>query len=157
MNTAEQFLNIIKKASLEAVENSTPANIILGVVETEKPLSIRIDQKIVLTEEFLILARDVTEYTYDMTVNHTTEIALNVETSHSHTYKGETELDEPGTHNHIYSGITDPVSFGNLSHRHGYVGRWTYIVHNQLLTGEKVILMRFAGGQKYVVLDRVGE
>ena len=53
MNTAEQFLNIIKKASLEAVENSTPVNIILGVVETEKPLSIRIDQKIVLTEEFL--------------------------------------------------------------------------------------------------------
>ncbi len=31
------------------------------------------------------------------------------------------------------------------------------IVHNKLKAGEKVILSRLQGGQKFVVLDRIGE
>ncbi len=155
MNTAEQFLNTIKKAALEAVKNSMPANIVLGVVESQNPLSIRIDQKIVLTEEFLLLSRNVTEYQYDMSVNHSTDFALNAVSSHNHSYAGVTDIEQE--HNHNYSGITDAASIGNLYHNHAYTGRWTYIVHNQLLQGEKVILFQLAGGQKYIVLDRLGE
>lgn len=33
--------------------------------------------------------------------------------------------------------------------------RWKYTVHNNLKNGEKVILLRQQGGQKYIVLDKV--
>ena len=45
----------------------------LGVVETINPLTIRIDQKELLTEEFLILTDLVRDFDVDITVNHTTE------------------------------------------------------------------------------------
>lgn len=39
-------------------------------------------------------------------------------------------------------------------HIHAYKGKKTFKVHLALKTGEKVILLRCDGGQKYVVLDR---
>ena len=45
----------------------------LGVVETINPLTIRIDQKELLTEEFLILTDLVRDFDVDITVNHITE------------------------------------------------------------------------------------
>jgi len=40
-------------------------------------------------------------------------------------------------------------------HTHGYTGTKTFTVNNALQQGEKVILFRVQGGQKYLVLDRV--
>lgn len=31
------------------------------------------------------------------------------------------------------------------------------IIHNNLVVGEKVIMMQASGGQKYVVIDRIGK
>lgn len=42
-------------------------------------------------------------------------------------------------------------------HKHEIKGKKMLIVHNKLKAGEKVILARIQGGQKFVVLDRVGE
>lgn len=39
-------------------------------------------------------------------------------------------------------------------HIHGYQGVKTFTVNLGLAVGEKVILMRIQGGQKYIVLDR---
>lgn len=40
-------------------------------------------------------------------------------------------------------------------HTHGYVGRKVFRVNNALVEGEKVILIKVMGGQKYVILDKV--
>ena len=40
------------------------------------------------------------------------------------------------------------------SHNHDYTGRKSYLVHNQLVVGDKVILLRESGGQRYIALDR---
>lgn len=40
-------------------------------------------------------------------------------------------------------------------HSHQVTGKKTITVHNGLKIGEKVIMMRVQGGQKYVILDRV--
>jgi hypothetical protein len=37
------------------------------------------------------------------------------------------------------------------------VDRRTVTVHNGLKTGEEVILMQLSGGQKYIVIDRIGK
>ena len=41
------------------------------------------------------------------------------------------------------------------SHSHAITGRKPIRVHNALKSGEKVILIRMAGGQKYLIIDRV--
>lgn len=158
---ANDFVAIIKKTALDAVDSIKPCDIFFGNVVSITPLKITTDQKLTLGENQLILARNVTDYKFDMTVDHSTEEALSGSFSHAHSYSGETdntlctaEAQEP--HKHKYSGVTDTVSMSNLTHTHGYVGRKTYLVHNALVKGDKVILLRMSGGQRFLVIDRVG-
>ncbi|MBP3410485.1 MAG: DUF2577 domain-containing protein [Clostridia bacterium] len=44
---------------------------------------------------------------------------------------------------------------GDPAHVHGLEGRRTLRLMGGLKNGEKVILLRMSGGQKYIVLDRV--
>ena len=37
---------------------------------------------------------------------------------------------------------------------HEYKGRKKYLVHNQLVMGDKVIMLKETGGQRYIALDR---
>ncbi len=41
-------------------------------------------------------------------------------------------------------------------HTHGITGKKKLKVHNSLAKGDEVVLLRQQGGQKYIVLDRVG-
>lgn len=97
----------------------------LGVVETINPLTIRIDQKELLTEEFLILTDLVRDFDVDITVNHITENK---------------------------SGGSGDALFE--SHNHTYSGRKRITVHNGLSVGESVILIQQSGGQEFIVLSR---
>ena len=73
MFNADDLLKLIKKSAVEAVNASNPANVLFGKVISEKPLKIKVDQKLILTSAQLVLSRNVTDYTVEMTVNHTTE------------------------------------------------------------------------------------
>lgn len=121
-----EFLNIVKKAGVDAVESNKPVNILYGNVISSSPLEIKIEQKLTLGTKQLVLSRNVTDYYVDMTVNHLTENK---------------------------SGGSGDAEFS--SHNHGYVGTKTFLVHKSLNVGEKVVLLRMQGGQKYLVLDRV--
>lgn len=48
---------------------------------------------------------------------------------------------------------------GNLdtTHKHAIRGRKKLLIHNGLQKGEWVLLLRFPGGKKYLVLDRLSE
>lgn len=121
------LLQAIKAAAVDAVNASKPANVLFGIVTKESPLEITVEQKMVLTEAFLILSRNVTDFYLDMTVDHLTEKA---------------------------AGGGGHASYA--SHNHGYVGRKTFLVHKKLTEGEAVILIACPGGQKFVVWDRIG-
>ena len=122
-----ELANIIKQIANNSVTANKPATVKFGVVMQESPLKIKVDQKLILTEEFLVLTRNVTDYEFDMTVNHTTE--------------------------KMQKGGKNPAV---ATHKHMYKGRKTFLVHNKLLKGENVVLLGVQGGQTYVVLDRVG-
>lgn len=124
---SKNLLQLLKQISDEATAAGQPSNIVFGEVTKESPLEITVDQKLVLTSEFLVLARNVTEYEFEMTVDHITEQAVG------------------GTGHAMYA-----------SHDHMYKGRKKFLVHNNLLVGEKVIMAVVQGGQKYIVLDRIG-
>ena len=127
----------MKKAAVDAVNASKPAMIFFGTVTNASPLEINVEQKMTLTIEQLILSRNVTEHEIEMTVSHLTEL----EAAHTHavqdTYTG--------------GGSSSPTS-----HLHAYTGRKKFKVHNGLVKGDVVILIRMQGGQKFIVIDRLG-
>lgn len=135
MLDSNDLIKIIKKMVLETVDNTKPCNYAFGEVIEIDPLKINVEQKFELTQEMLILARGVTEYTIDITIDwedeeNITGIKISQEADHTH------EIEDN-------------------KHKHKIEGRKEIIVHSALEVGEKVILVRQQGGQKYLVLDRV--
>lgn len=128
MFNADDLLKLIKKTAMDAMNASKPANMVFGKVISISPLKIQVDQKLILTSAQLILSRNVTDYTLSVTMNHNTENA---------------------------SGGSGDSSFA--SHKHEIKGTKTITVHNGLIVGEKVIMMQVSGGQKYIVIDRIGK
>ena len=135
MFDSNDLVKLIKKAAVEAVKASSPANMIFGKVISEVPLKIKVDQKLILTSAQLVLSRNVTDYEIEM------EPSLN-EAPYFH----ETEEMSGGSGDALFA-----------AHKHKYQGRKKFLVYNALKNGEEVILMQIAGGQKYIVIDRIGK
>jgi len=94
------MLALIKKAAADAVEASNPVGIYYGVIKTASPLEVEVDQRFILTSEFL----ELTEATKELRIPQ---------------------------------------------------GTGEYILRRKLQEGDRVILVRIQGGQKYIILDRV--
>ena len=103
-----------------------------GTVTSEAPLKIQVDQKKTLTEAQLILTDSVRDYAVELS-----------------TMAGASEAPH---FTEDESGGSGDAAFA--PHRHKYQGKKKWKVHNALKKGEKVILLRCDGGQKYIVLDR---
>lgn len=126
MLDANDLLNIVKKAAVEAVNASQPSDFCFGKVTSAKPLKILVEQKMTLGAAQLVLTRNVTDFKTKVTVDWTT-----------------------GTK----SGGSGESSFA--SHTHDISGKKEMTIHNALQVGDEVILLKKKGGQKYLVLDRV--
>lgn len=114
------------KIALDAMNNSMPSAILFGTVVSASPLKINIEQKMTLDSSDLVLTSLVSTFNVDMSMEHRTEST---------------------------SGGSGDASFA--SHNHEYKGKKQFTVHLGLSKGEKVILLRVQGGQKFIVLDRV--
>ena len=108
---------------------SKPVEICFGKVTSASPLKILVEQKMTLGKEQLILTRNVTDF--------------------------KTSITGGNIQNYYYTGSnlsgSAPVS---PSHVHA-MGKLQITVHNGLVVGDEVILLRQQGGQKYVVVDRI--
>ena len=137
MPDAVELMKTIKRAAVDAVNASKPVEVCFGKVTSASPLKILVEQKMTLGAAQLVLCRNVTEHIIEMTVDHYTEN----ETEHTHavqdTYTG--------------GGSSSPTK-----HLHAYRGRKKFTVHNGLVVGDEVVLLRQQGGQKYIVVDRIG-
>jgi Protein of unknown function (DUF2577) len=94
------MLALIKQAATEAVAASNPVGIFYGTIKKAMPIEVEVDQRFILTQEFL----ELTEATEELKVPH---------------------------------------------------GDGYYIIRRKLEEGDRVVLLRIQGGQKYVILDRV--
>ena len=122
----EKLMQIMKQSAVDAVNAAKPAKICFGTVVSASPLAINVEQKLTLYSEQLALAREVTDYVTEITVDW------------------ETEDEEGGSGEEAFA-----------KHKHGIKGRKSVIVHNGLKVGDSVVLMRIQGGQKYLVVDRI--
>lgn len=116
----------IQQAILHGVDGMKMSDYILGTVETESPVSIRVSQRDLITEQYLIFTDATRDYDVDIEVNHTTENR---------------------------AGGGGDAEFA--SHNHDYKGRKKIHVYNGLHAGEVVILVRQQGAQQYCVLSRI--
>lgn len=121
------FLSLLKRAAIEAVEAGKPVKVMFGEVKAINPLQIMVEQKLPLTEEFLILTEAVKDHEHEITV-------VDWQTENA-------------------SGGGGDSAFA--AHNHQIVGRKKIIIHNALQVDEKVLLLAMQGGQKFIVVDRV--
>lgn len=73
MPDLDEFMKTIKRAALDAVKASKPAEICFGKVTSASPLKILVEQKLPLGEGQLILTRNVTDFVTEVTVDWATE------------------------------------------------------------------------------------
>ena len=118
MGDITALTKLIKQIAVDVMRTEKPAEICFGKVISDKPLKISVEQKMTLGEAQLVLCRNVTEHTVEMTVDHFTK--------------------------------------NEAGHFHAYKGRKQFTVHNGLVVGDEVLLLRQQGGQKYIVVDRLG-
>lgn len=131
MPDAVELMKTIKRTALDAVKASKPVEVCFGKVTSASPLKILVEQKLPLGEGQLILTRNVTNF--------------------------KTYITGGNVKNYYYTGSdtdggTAPVV---PSHVHA-IGKVQITVHNGLVVGNEVILIRQQGGQKYIVVDRIG-
>lgn len=109
MFDTNDLLRLIKSTAVEAVNASKPADAVFGTVLSLSPMTIQVEQKLVLSQNQLVMTRTVRGYT----------------TGNRSGGSGEASF---ASHNHTVSGLQ---------------------------VGDKVVLLQVAGGQQYVVLDKV--
>lgn len=166
MSNYTELLEIIKKASKEAMEASNPAGILFGTVTNIGPLEINVEQKMTLSQEFFVLTKNVVDYTVDVTMNWNTE-TRSLNANHTHSVNGDISVNSKATmdpnpenanitiENEVNSNISIEQRNINLSHNHTISGTKSLTIHNSLKVGDKVILIQVQGGQRYIVLDKV--
>lgn len=128
---ANELVETLKRAAVEAMEAKKPVNVYFGEVVSAAPLKINVEQKMMLGEKQLILSRNVTNF--------------------------KTSITGGNIKNYYYTGSTTDSGTAPVSPSHVHaVGKIEITVHNGLVVGDEVILIRQQEGQKFIVLDRIG-
>lgn len=130
MNGAE-ILNDIKIAALEAVSAACPCEIKYGTVTSVKPLLVRLEQRVTLSGEMIILPKKFTDHRVKISGGNVCDFYFS---------SGENSSTEPVDPPHVHA-----------------VGEMEITVYGGLNIGDKLILIRQQGGQKYLIFDLIGE
>ena len=67
------LLDAMKMAGMGAVDNAGPVRVMFGVVASAAPLSVRVDQKLILPEQALILTDAVRDHEKSITISGITD------------------------------------------------------------------------------------
>lgn len=138
---ATGLLDLIKRAALDAVDQSKPVNFCFGTVTGVDPVVIQITPTLTISEKAgqVTIPRQCTDYETSITL---------MSPSESGELPWQTELAED-------LSAPNPLAFS--SHKHDITGKHRVTIHNKLKVNDKVILARQQGGQHYFVIDKVGE
>lgn len=156
---------VIKKMAVGANDANAPTSVLFGTVTSINPLEITVEQKLKLTKEFLVLTKNVKDYTVDVSVDWGTE-SKSLNANHSHTLNGDISVSSNAEVNpnpdNIAVDIRNEVSNNigieqkniNLTHSHSITGKKTMTIYNGLKLNDNVILIQQQGGNNFVVLDK---
>jgi len=160
------LIEMIKKISQGTEEASAPCDLLFGVVTNVNPLEITVEQKLKLTQEFLILTKNVKDYVVDVSINWETN-DKNLSANHSHFVSGDIGVNSSATVspnlddveisiiNQVNNNIEVSEKMIDLTHSHTMNGKKKMTVYNALKNNDTVILMQKRGGQEFVVIDKI--
>ena len=169
MARGDKLIGVIKEVSKKANPSNKNADIVYGIVQSISPLTVLVDNRFSLTEEFLIFSPfchktefqlNIPSHKHNIDVeqmqinNHTHSVTVS---SKSHTHKIEDKTTEPAgngsqevTSTAAGSATLKPVancdSAGSILIN---VCLW-----GDLIEGEKLVMLRAFEGQSYLVLYR---
>nr|DAY63118.1 MAG TPA: Protein of unknown function (DUF2577) [Caudoviricetes sp.] len=156
---------IIKKMAVGANDANAPTSVLFGTVTSVNPLEITVEQKLKLTKEFLVLTKNVKDYTVDVSLDWETENKT-LNANHNHTLSGNLSITSTAQVNpnpdNIAVSINNEVTNNlnveqkniNLLHNHSISGTKKMTIHNGLKLNDNVILLQQQGGNNFVVLDK---
>ena len=116
---------------METVEAGKPCDYTIGTVVSENPLKVKISNSLTIDEDFIDLARSVTDY--EVEVSYTDNDTWNTQEK-----SGGGGYAEFASHNHEIK-----------------LSKGKFKFFNGLKTGEKVLMIQKMKGQKYTIIDRV--
>ena len=125
------LIDIMKRSALDAVEAGKPCDLRYGTVTSEKPLKVRVTNQFVIPEAMLIVPQYLTDYEIETTI-----------------------LPDYGWETVEKSGGAEEAAFE--SHTHDIKHNKKKIkIHGALKVGDKVAMIRQAGGQHFFIIDRL--
>lgn len=65
---SQGLIEALKQVSVDAVKAGNPTSVTYGTVESIEPLSVKIDNKLTLDEDFLVLTKNVQKYEVETVV-----------------------------------------------------------------------------------------
>lgn len=133
MSDVNELLGLIKRAGVEAIETGKPVNVMFGTVTKEMPLEIFVDQQTILEGKELVLCRNVTDFETEISFDN--PAVKQIYTTWDMPEENESDESKISFKSKIHHNIT---------------------MYNTLKVGDGVILLRVQGGQRFVVLDRIG-
>lgn len=144
------MIEVIQDIIRQSIDFNKFSDITYGEVVGVDPLKIKLNEILTLEEENIILTNAVKDHEIDITVQWETE-DKNIQGVDTHTHP----FIDTGALGITKSAETLPSTNINSTHKHDIKGKKKIIVHNKLKSGEKVLMIKTYGGQKYVVIDRI--
>jgi hypothetical protein len=120
------LIEVLKQTALDAVNSQNPTSIIYGKVLSAEPLTIQVNSKLTLDDTFLVLTKNVSDYEAEIDIDYT----------------GDGEIEIEGVAGNLLKQLS--ISGAKIT------------IHNALKAGDEVVMIQMQGGQKYVVLDKIG-
>lgn len=145
------LINLIKEIAVNAIGSKKPTSLLYGTVISIAPLSIKVSENLILSKEFLIVPKSLTDYEIDVEVDWNTEVT---DTAHTHNINLNDRYNSIGdTENKM---LVSEEQNNNKTHSHQLKGKKTIKIFNALKVNDKVVLVQAQGGQDFIILDKVG-
>lgn len=129
------LLDIMKRASMDAMDNAQVCDLRYGKVVSIDPLKVQITNLFTIPESLLVVPEHLKDHEVEVTIDWNTN-----NNTHSHD---------------ISDTYTGGGSASSNTHKHGVTGKKKMTIHGALKVNDKVALIRKTGGQSYFILDRI--
>lgn len=148
------MLTLIKQAAVEVWESLQPTVFFNGQVMALEPLTVKVDNRFELSGEALVVPLELRSGAYQ-THTHTIDPHDHTVQPHTHTVPNhQTSAGGDPTHAH---GVP-PVETEEkplISDPTGLITNATTETYHGLQVGDKVVLLRNQGGQRFLILGRL--
>lgn len=146
MPKGDRLVKCMRQAAKKTHNPSKNTDIVYGVVQNTSPLTVLVDNRLELTEEFLVLSPFCYRAGFEVTIKghtHSASVDTISKQDHSHSVDSKTTSKAGGF------TITPSASIENAGGHKVSVTLW-----DNLAKGDKLVMLRIKEGQEYLVLYR---